>query len=296
MSRILCTIFAASLSAGALAQTAAPAAAPAPAKAAAPAAAPAAAASAGASIATVAAPASGNVATVNGKPIRKADIDLFMKLVRSGNPELPDTAEVREKVREDLIQSEILFQEAHKRKIDSREEVRFEGEMAQRRVAITSMLREEVEAHKPTDAMIQSEYERQRAAMGEKEYKAHHILVESEQDAKDLIAKLDKGEKIEDLAKVSKDTGSAAKGGELDWAPAGNYVKPFGEALSKLEKGKYTAVPVKSQYGYHVIRLDDVRATTPPALEQVKPQIVEGMQRQFVRDFIEGLKKKAIVK
>jgi peptidyl-prolyl cis-trans isomerase C len=294
MSRILTALIAAGLSAGALAQTAAPAAAPAPAKpaAAAPAAATApAAAPATAAPAAAAAPASGNVATVNGKAIKKSDVDAILRVTKQ-----PDTPEVRAAIRDTMILTEVLFQEARHRKIDQREDVRLESDMVQRRVAINAMMREEMDAHKPSDAAIQAEYDRQRKALGEKEYKAHHVLVDSEQEAKDIIAKLDKGDKFEDLAKASKDTGSAAKGGELDWAAPGTYVKEFSDAMVKLEKGKYTATPVKSQYGYHVIRLDDVRSSNPPSLDQVKPQIVQGLQSQAANEFVEGLKKKAVIK
>jgi peptidyl-prolyl cis-trans isomerase C len=262
------------LSAGAYAQTDAPAAPAAKPAAAAPAAAP-----------------SGNVAVVNGHPIKTAELELVIRQINQ-----KDTPELRAALRDKLIEFEILLQEAKKRKITDREDVKFNADNAARNVIIGSLLREELDKHKLTDDQIKAEYDRQKAAAGEKEYKAHHILVDTEDQAKAIIAKLDKGEKFEDLAKGTKDAGSAANGGELDWAPAGAYVKEFSEAMVKLDKGKYTETPVKSQFGYHVIRLDDVRAMAPPPFEQVKQRIADSLQQQQVKEFVESLKKKATIK
>jgi peptidyl-prolyl cis-trans isomerase C len=278
MSRALphfvAALTATALIAGAYAQTAAPAAAPAKPAAAAPAAAP-----------------SGNVAVVNGHAIKNTDLELVIRQINQ-----KDTPELRAALRDKLIEFEILMQEAKKRKITDREDVKFNADNAARNVVIGSLLREELEKNKLTDDQIKAEYDRQKALAGEKEYKAHHILVDSEDQAKAIIAKLDKGEKFEDLAKGTKDAGSAANGGELDWAPAGAYVKEFSDAMVKLEKGKYTATPVKSQFGYHVIRLDDVRAMQPPPFEQVKQRIADSLQQQQVKEFVESLKKKATIK
>jgi peptidyl-prolyl cis-trans isomerase C len=274
MFRALILVAAAALSAGAFAQTAAPAAkGPA---------APAAAA---------AAPSNGNIAVVNGHPIKEAQLDVVMRQIKQ-----PDTPELRANIKEKLIELEILTQEAKRRGITDREDVRFASENAARTVVIQALLREEIESHKPTDAQIQAEYDRQVKLSGDKEYKVHHILVDTEEKAKEIIAKLDKGEKFEDLAKGTKDVGSAANGGELDWAPPAAYVKPFSDAMVKLEKGKYTATPVQSQFGWHVIRLDDVRTMQPPPLDQIKSRIVEGLQQQQAKEFVESLKKKAVIK
>jgi len=263
------------LAAGAAAQTAAPSAAPAAAPAAAkPAAAPA-----------------GNIAVVNGHAIKSAELELVLRQINQ-----KDTPELRAALRDKLIEFEVLMQEAKKRKITDREDVKFNSDNAARNVVIGSLLREELDKHKITDDQLKAEYERQKSMAGEKEYKAHHILVDSEDQAKSIIAKLDKGEKFEDLAKGTKDAGSAANGGELDWAPAAAYVKEFSDAMVKLDKGKYTATPVKSQFGYHVIRLDDVRAMQPPPFDQVKQRIAESLQQQQVKEFVEQLKKNATIK
>jgi len=275
------SLFAAALTAtaltmGASAQTAAPAA---PAAAAKPAA------------AAPAKDASGNVAVVNGHPIKNAELELVIRQINQ-----KDTPELRAALRDKLIEFDLLMQEAKKQKITDREDVKFQADNAARNVIIGALLREELEKHKITDEQLHAEYDRQKSMAGEKEYKAHHILVDTEDQAKAIIAKLDKGEKFEDLAKGTKDAGSAANGGELDWAPPGAYVKEFSEAMVKLDKGKYTETPVKSQFGYHVIRLDDVRSMQPPPFDQVKQRIADSMQQQQVKDYVESLKKKATIK
>jgi peptidyl-prolyl cis-trans isomerase C len=131
---------------------------------------------------------------------------------------------------------------------------------------------------------MKAEYERVKKGAGDKEYRARHILVDKEDVAKGIVDQLKKGAKFEELAKQSKDTGSAAKGGDLDWNPPAQFVKPFSDAMVKLEKGKFTETPVQSQFGYHVIKLDDVRETQPPPYEQVKPQIKQELERKTVAD------------
>jgi len=154
------------------------------------------------------------------------------------------------------------------------------------------LLRDELQRNPITDATLTAEYDKQRKVAGDKEYHARHILVDQEADAKDIIERLKKGEKFEELAKKSKDP-SGANGGDLDWAAPGGYVKPFADAMVKLEKGKFTETPVKTQFGWHVIRLDDVRDTQIPPFEQVKPQLQEMIQQQRVQAFIDGLKSQA---
>jgi len=143
---------------------------------------------------------------------------------------------------------------------------------------------------------VKAEYDKFAAANSGKEYRARHILVEKEDVAKDIIAKIKKGAKFEDLAKkMSKDPGSGANGGDLDWANASSYVKEFAEALVGLTKGKMTETPVKSQFGYHVIRLDDVRDAQLPKFDDVKPQISQQLMQQKMAKFQEELRSKAKV-
>ena len=147
-----------------------------------------------------------------------------------------------------------------------------------------------------TDADIKAEYDKFAASNGGKEFKARHILVEKEADAKAIIAQLKKGGKFEEIAKKSsKDPGSGANGGDLDWAAAGSYVPEFSEALAKLAKGKMTETPVKTQFGYHIIRLDDTREAALPKFDEVKPQIAQQLQQQKLAKYQEDLRAKAKV-
>jgi peptidyl-prolyl cis-trans isomerase C len=232
-----------------------------------------------------------NTAVVNNKPIPKAREDAWVKeLTKQGQQ---DTPELRKMVKDRLIQNEILLQEATRRGVADKPEVKFILDVQRQNALIQALLRDEMEKRPVSDAEIRKVYEDQKAKVGGKEYRARHILVEKEDEAKAIIDQLKRGGNFEELAKKSKDTGSAAKGGELDWAAPDSYVKPFSDAMTKLNKGQFTETPVQSQFGWHVIRLDDVRDTQFPPLEQVTPQIREGLQQQRVQAFIEDLRKKA---
>lgn len=232
-----------------------------------------------------------NVAVVNNKPIPKAREDAWVKeLTKQGQQDSP---ELRKQVKERLIQNEILLQEAQRRGVAEKADVKFMLDVQRQNTLIQALLRDEIEKTPITDAQIKAAYEQQKAKIGGKEYRARHILVEKEDEAKALIDQLKKGAKFEDLAKNSKDTGSAKNGGDLDWAAPDSYVKPFSEALTKLSKGQLTDTPVQTQFGWHVIRLEDVRDTQFPPLEQVAPQIREGLQQQRVQAFVENLRKNA---
>jgi len=232
-----------------------------------------------------------NVAVVNNKPIPKTREDAWVKeLVKQGQQ---DTPELRKMVKDRLIQNEILLQEASKRGIPDKPDVKFMLDIQRQNTLIQALLRDEMEKNPITDAQIKAEYDKQKASVGSKEYHARHILVETQPEAIVIIEQLKKGAKFEELAKKSKDTGSAAKGGDLDWAAPDAYVKPFAEALQGLKKGEITEVPVQTQFGWHVIQLEDVRDTQFPPLEQVAPQIRESLQQQKVQAFVASLSKSA---
>lgn len=232
-----------------------------------------------------------NLATVNSKPIPKTREDAWAKqLTQQGQQ---DTPELRKQIKEELIRREVFLQEAQKRGLPDQPDVKFQIDIQRQNTLIQALMRDELKKSPITDAQVQAEYDKQKAAAGAKEYKVRHILVEKEEDAKGIIEKLKKGDKFEDLAKVSKDPGSAAKGGELDWAGPDSYVKPFTDAMMKLEKGKFTETPVQSQFGWHVIRLDDTRDAQFPPLAQVNTQIRETLQQQRIQAFVEDLRKKA---
>jgi peptidyl-prolyl cis-trans isomerase C len=167
-------------------------------------------------------------------------------------------------------------------------------ELARQTILIRALFEDFQKKNPVTDAEAKAEYDKAVAANSGKDYKASHILVESEDRAKAIIAEIKAGKKFEDIAKKeSKDPGSGARGGDLDWANPGNYVPEFSEALIKLEKGGMTQEPVKTQFGYHIIRLDDARQAELPKFEEVKPQIVQQLQQQKLAQFQESLREKA---
>jgi len=206
----------------------------------------------------------------------------------------PDTPELRKTIREELINREILAQEAVKKGLDKQPEVSAQLEFTRQEVLFNAYLRDYLRANPITEDGMKKEFERVKTQLPAKEYKAHHILVDKEEDAKGLIAKIKKGASFEKLAaENSKDQGSKGKGGELDWSPAERYVKPFGEALAKLKKGQMTDVPVQTQFGWHIIRLDDERATKVPSYDEVKPQLTQMMQTQTIQKLVADLRAKA---
>ena len=235
-----------------------------------------------------------NVAIVNGKPVPTARVDMLAaQLAKSGRP-IPD--EVKGQLKDEVIAREIFMQEAQKRGLDASDDFKAQMELARQTILIRELFADYQARNPVTDAEVQAEYDKFVAANGGKEYKARHILVEKEADAKAIIASIKKGAKFEDIAKKqSKDPGSGAKGGDLDWANPSSYVSEFTEALVKLEKGKMTETPVKSQFGWHIIRLDDVRQAELPKLEEVKPQVAQQLQQQKLAKFQEDLRAKAKV-
>lgn len=233
------------------------------------------------------------VATVNGKaiPVSRAEL-LIASQVQQGQANSP---ELQAAVREELVRREVLSQEALKKGVEKKPEVQGQLELARQGVLIGAYLNEYARTVKISDDDVKKEYENIRANLGEKEYKARHILVENEAEAKGIIEKLNKGERFDDLAKVSKDPGSKERGGDLGWANKASYVPPFAAAMTSLAKGKYTTAPVQSNFGWHVIQLDDMRELTPPPFDEVKPQILQGMRQRAVEKHILNLRAKAKV-
>ena len=233
-----------------------------------------------------------NVATVNGKPIPAARVDQMVKqVVAQGRA--TDSPQLREMIKKDLIGREVLIQEADKQNVGARPDVKAAIDNARQSIIINAMLADYVKKNPVKDAEIKAEYDKAKAGAPDKEYHARHILVEKEEDAKAIIAKLKGGAKFEELAKQSKDTGSAANGGDLDWAPPSAFVKPFSDAMTGLQKGQITETPVQTQFGYHVIKLEDSRAAKVPSFDEVKPQIAESLQQQKLQAYQQELKKKA---
>lgn len=212
-----------------------------------------------------------NAVIVNGKSIPKSKLDRLVE--KSGQPSSP---EVREKGRELLITREIILQEADKRGISQREDVKDQIEIAKMSVVVAAVFEDYIAKEGVSDSELQAVYDSVKGQFGGKEYKVRHILVEKEADAKALTAKIKAGASFEELAKAnSKDPGSGAKGGDLDWVTSAALVPEFSKAMTALDKGQMTASPVKSQFGWHIIRLDDSRETKVPTLQELKPQLMQ---------------------
>lgn len=244
---------------------------------------------------TVALPVSAqNLAIVNGKAIPKERVEALKQQVeRSGRPVTP---ELDSQIKEEVIAREIFMQEAQKRGLEASPDYKAQMELARQTILIRELFLNQQKKDPVTDAEIQAEYDKFVAANSGKEFKASHILVDKEEEAKAIVAALKKGGKFEEIAKKqSKDPGSGAKGGDLDWATPSSYVSEFTEAMIKLEKGKTTQEPVKSQFGWHIIRLDDVREAQLPKLDEVKPQITQQLQQMKVTKFQDELRAKAKV-
>ena len=235
-----------------------------------------------------------NLAIVNGKAVPKERVETLKQQVeRSGRPISP---EMENQIKEEVIAREIFMQEAQKRGLEATSDYKAQMELARQTILIRELFVDFQKTNPVTDAEIQAEYDKFAAANAGKEYKASHILVEKEDEAKAIIAALKKGGKFEEIAKKqSKDPGSGARGGDLDWANPSSYVPECTEAQGKLEKGKLTQTPVKSQFGWHIIRLDDVREAQLPKIDEVKPQIAQQLQQQKLAKFQEDLRAKAKV-
>jgi peptidyl-prolyl cis-trans isomerase C len=235
-----------------------------------------------------------NIAIVNGKPVPTARVEALTKQVAAQGQGQPMTPEVQAQIKEEVINREVFMQEAQKRGIDATDDYKVQFEMARQAIMIRALFADFQKKNPVTDADVKAEYDKFAAANGGKEFRASHILVETEDEAKKLIADIKKGGKFADIAKQhSKDPGSGSNGGDLDWASANSYVKEFSEAMTKLEKGKMTDVAVKSQFGYHIIRLDDMRQAQLPPLEQVKPQISQQLVQQKLAAFQKEMRDKA---
>ncbi len=252
------------------------------------------AAAAAATLALALPAAAQNVAIVNGKPVPTARVEMLQQqLAKAGRPVGPEMAG---QLREEVIAREVFMQEAQKRGLDASEEYKAQMELARQSILIRELFADYQKKNPVTDAEIKAEYDKFVAANGGKEYRARHILVEKEEDAKKIIADLKKGQKFEDIAKKqSKDPGSGANGGDLDWASPSSFVPQFAEAMIKLKKGELTQAPVKSEFGWHVIRVDDIRDAQLPKMEEIKPQIAQQLQQQKLAQFQDGLRKSAKV-
>ena len=233
-----------------------------------------------------------SAALVNGVSIPQARIDLRVKAAAAQGQ--ADSPELRKAIREDMINVEVMAQEAAKLGLDKNVEVVQQAELARQSVLVSAFVQDYAKNHPISEDQLKQEYDKLKTKLGNKEYNARHILVETEAEARDIIALLaKKGNKFEKLAERSKDAGSAAKGGSLGWAVPSNFVPPFANALLNLKKGERTKEPVQTQFGWHVIMLDDIRDLKVPSFEELKPQLQQRLQQQSIKKAIDELRAKA---
>ena len=237
-----------------------------------------------------------NIAVVNGKPVPKARLDTILEQVKrqatQRQQQLPP--DIDKLVRDKVVTDEILAQEAERRGLGASPEFKSQMEIARQSILIGMLSNDLDKKTTVGDADVQKEYDKLKAQSGGTEYRARHILVEKEDDAKALVAQLKGGAKFEDLAKKnSKDPGSAENGGDLDFASPSSYVPEFSQAMVKLKKGEFTDVPVKTQFGYHILKLEDTRDAKFPPLAEVKGQIQQRLAQQKAATFRDELKTKA---
>ena len=235
-----------------------------------------------------------NVASVNGKPITQKDMDQFVKLLVTQGA--TDSPELREQVKEEMINRQVFVQAAESSGLSKQAEVQSELELARQGILVRALMADYLAKHPVTDAQVNAEYEKVKKSQSDQsEYKVRHILVADEKAANDILAQLQKDKsKFDDLAKKnSKDPGSAQRGGDLGWAPPSNYVKPFADAVTALKKGALVDKPVQTQFGWHIIMVEDTRPVEFPPVDQVKPQIEEMLRQQTLANYQEELRGKA---
>ena len=233
----------------------------------------------------------GRIATVNGKEIPKLRADILIRQ-RAAQGQ-PDSMQMRSAVREELINRELLSAEAERRNVGRNGEIQQQLELARQQILIGGLFSELAKTTQVSDTDIRAEYEKVRTQLGATEYKTRHILVETEAEARDILQKLRSGAKFEDLAKGSKDPGSRENGGDLGWTTPATFVKPFAEAMVALKRGETSTAPVQSQFGFHVIRLEDTRPIAHPPLEQIRPQLQQRVQQQFLEKLVAELRSKS---
>lgn len=236
-----------------------------------------------------------NIATVNGQAITQQQFDDFVNLLIKQGAQ--DTPELRDQVKQEMTIRLIAVQEAEKTGLDKKPEVAQELDLARQGILVRALLNEYIQNNKISDKELKAEYEKlKKEEADQKEYKVHHILLESEEEAKKLLADIkSKTISFADAAKKSIDPGSAAKGGDLGWAPSTVYVEEFGKAVESQKKGELSAAPVKSDFGWHIIQVDDVRDVAFPEFDEVKPQLEEMLRQKQLTDYQQSLMKKAKV-
>jgi peptidyl-prolyl cis-trans isomerase C len=233
-----------------------------------------------------------NIAIVNGKPVPKARVELLLQQAQRAGQQI--SPEMQGMAKDEVVRREIFAQEAEKRGVAASADYKAQMELARQSILIRELFEQQKARNPVTDAEARAEYDKFKAQSTGTEYRARHILVEGEDEAKALIAEIKGGAKFEDLAKAkSKDPGSGENGGDLDFAKPEAYVPEFGQAMAKLKKGEMTEAPVKTQFGWHIIRLEDTRSAQFPEFDAVKPQILQRLGQARLQKFQDDMLKAA---
>lgn len=236
--------------------------------------------------------AADSIATVNGKVIKQSLYDFISKDAIARGQTVDEN--VRAVIINKLISSELVYQEAQRIGLDKQADYVAKEELGRRELLVNTFLQDYLKKNPVSDADTKAAYEKFKTAMGDKEYSARHILVATEAEAKDVIAQLGKGGDFAKIAKEkSKDLGSKDKGGDLGWFAPGGMVKPFSEAVVALKKGTVAATPVQTQFGWHVIKLEDTRTAQPPAYDKVKENLQKTLQQRQLEKLLADLRSKA---
>jgi peptidyl-prolyl cis-trans isomerase C len=238
-------------------------------------------------------PAIPPVATVDGTPITRAQYDTYMKSLLQGRPATELTTEQKGQVLDEMINMELLASQGVKDGVDKDPDVAARLDVLRMRVLADAESQKYLKGKEPTDEELHAEYDTAIAAMDKTEYHAKHILVATQAQAEAVIKKIKGGAKFEDVAKAESTDGSKNNGGDLGWFSLSRMAKPFAEAVKGLKKGEMTNVPVQTQFGWHVIKLEDTRETAPPPFEQVKQQVGNGVVQKKLQAYVETLKKAA---
>jgi peptidyl-prolyl cis-trans isomerase C len=232
------------------------------------------------------------VATVNGKAIDSEMLNVFVQAV-SQNPGAEVSAEQKKQMLEQLINMTLAAQAAEKDGLENDAAVKARMQLVKTQLLAEAATEKYMKAHPVSESETKAEYDTQVANMP-KEYKARHILVDSKEKADEIIKQLAAGGDFAKIAtKESKDAGSGKNGGDLGWFGAQSMVKPFADAVAGMEKGQTTPQPVQSEFGWHVIKLEDTRSPVAPAYEDVKQQVEVLSQRKKLQAYLDELRKTA---
>jgi peptidyl-prolyl cis-trans isomerase C len=240
-------------------------------------------------------PAAPPVASVDGSPISRVEYDIYLKSLLQGRPTTELTTEQRNQVLDEMVSMQVLATQAIKDGLDKDPEVAARVSVLRMRVLADTESQNYLKGKEPTEAELKAEYDTAIAAMDKTEYHARHILVASKELAEQVIKKIKGGAKFEDVAKAESTDGSKTNGGDLGWFTLARMAKPFADAVKGLKKGEMTSAPVQTQFGWHVIRLEDTREVAPPPFDQVKQQVTNQVIQKKLQAYAEGLKKTAKV-